>query len=236
MPDLVSLAAELSTSLGKVAGTLSADYVYDPSDYAKEPHDDYLRKYASGAKRVMLLGMNPGPWGMAQTGVPFGAVSQVRDWLNVGGKINEPEVFHPKRPVLGWDCPREEVSGRRLWDLLGSIYGTAKKMVDELVVVNYCPLLLLEGDEGKCRNLPLDKARGAARLLDVCDAHLAEVLKVVRPEVAIGVGAWAEGRLRLVAGANVNVDRMLHPSPASPMANRCFPQAARQVLARHGVG
>ena len=35
------------------------------------------------AKRVVFLGMNPGPFGMAQVGVPFGEVAAVRDWLRI---------------------------------------------------------------------------------------------------------------------------------------------------------
>ena len=214
---------------------LEADYVYNPSEYAKDPHDDYLRKYASGQKRVLLLGMNPGPWGMAQTGVPFGSVPHARDWLAVEGKIGEPSRQHPKRPVLGWDCSRVEVSGRRLWSLLASIYGSARKMALELVVLNYCPLLLLHANGDRCRNLPIDKVRSAGELTECCDENLDAVLSAMQPEVAIGVGAWAASRLERVAPPGMVVGRMLHPSPASPLANRMFEEAARTVLSDHGV-
>lgn len=222
--------------MGKLSRGIDADYVYDPSRYAKEPHDGYLRKYAAGEKRVLLLGMNPGPWGMAQTGVPFGAVPHVRDWLGITGRIGRPESEHPKRPVLGWDCPRVEPSGDRLWTLMASVYRNAAEMSRELVVINYCPLLLLRAEGGRCRNLPLDKVRGADGLIRSCDEHLDLVLSAVRPEVAIGIGAWAESRLRIVAPKAVAVDRMPHPSPASPLANRAFFKLARECLSRNGVG
>ena len=38
---------------------------------------------APGRKEAVFLGMNPGLWGMAQTGVPFGTVSLVRDWMGI---------------------------------------------------------------------------------------------------------------------------------------------------------
>lgn len=183
-----------------------------------------------------MLGMNPGPWGMAQTGVPFGAVPHVSGWLGITGRIGRPDEEHPKRPVLGWDCPRVEPSGDRLWSLLESAFGSASEMARELAVINYCPLLLLRADGDRCRNLPLDKAKGAERLVKACDEHLDAVLSRVRPEVAIGIGAWAEARLRCVAPKTVTVDRMPHPSPASPLANRAFFDLALECLSRNGVG
>ena len=179
--------------------------------------------------------MNPGPWGMAQTGVPFGSVPYARDWLAVKGEIGEPSRQHPKRPVLGWGCSRVEVSGRRLWSLLESIYGSARKMAREMVVLNYCPLLLLRANGDRCRNLPIDKVRSAGELTECCDENLDAVLSAMQPEVAIGVGAWATSKLERVAPPGMVVGRMLHPSPASPLANRMFEEAARTVLSEHGV-
>ena len=234
-PDLASLARELSDGLKTLAEDAGASHVYDPTSYARKPHEHYLREYASGDKRVLLLGMNPGPWGMAQTGVPFGAVDMARGWLGIRGEIERPAREHPKRPVLGWDCKRQEVSGSRLWTLLQGLYGTAAAMARELVVLNYCPLLFLDGTGGRCRNLPMDKVRGADKILAACDAHLDRALATIGPEVALGVGAWARGRLDRVAPKGVAVGQILHPSPASPAANRGFAETAKRQLAEHGV-
>ena len=65
-------------------------HVYNPLTYARAPHDLYLSRYGQGPKDVVLLGMNPGPWGMAQTGVPFGEVTAVRDWLGIEAPVNRP--------------------------------------------------------------------------------------------------------------------------------------------------
>ena len=43
--------------------------VYNPVEYAWEPHRSYVTRYCQGPKQVLFLGMNPGPFGMAQTGV-----------------------------------------------------------------------------------------------------------------------------------------------------------------------
>ena len=44
-------------------------HVYNPIDYASEPHCYYVRQYGNGKKQVLFIGMNPGPFGMAQNGV-----------------------------------------------------------------------------------------------------------------------------------------------------------------------
>jgi len=43
--------------------------VYNPIEYAADLHCNYLRKFLKGPKSVLFIGMNPGPYGMVQTGV-----------------------------------------------------------------------------------------------------------------------------------------------------------------------
>lgn len=44
-------------------------YVYNPLDYAWNTHHLFVEKYCHSGQSVLFLGMNPGPFGMAQTGV-----------------------------------------------------------------------------------------------------------------------------------------------------------------------
>src|SRR5688572_33228110 len=101
---------DISRSLSaRVASLRFADpvcCVYNPLDYARAPHELYLSRYGGGKKEVLLLGMNPGPFGMAQTGVPFGDVTMVRDWLRLDAPVGKPRDEHPKRPVLGFEIGR----------------------------------------------------------------------------------------------------------------------------------
>ena len=99
-------------------------FVYNPLNYAAAPHEAYLARYASGKKEALFVGMNPGPFGMAQTGVPFGDVAMVRDWLGVRGEVRAPTQAHPKRPITGFACTRSEVSGTRLWGWARDRFGT----------------------------------------------------------------------------------------------------------------
>jgi len=215
--------------------------VYNPLRYARKAHEAYLARYGQPPRRVIFLGMNPGPWGMAQTGVPFGEVRAVRDWLGICVPVDRPEHEHPRRPVLGFACPRSEVSGRRLWGLMREVFGTPEAFFADHFVANYCPLLFLGAGAD---NLTPDRLRAAERdrLFELCDAHLAGLLELFEVEWGIGVGRFAEKRLqrareRLPAriSARLRLGAIPHPSPASPAANRDWAGSARRALVELGV-
>lgn len=210
-------------------------HVYNPLDYAWTAHSQYIEKYGTGPKEVVLLGMNPGPWGMAQTGVPFGEVGVVRDWLRIDAEIGRPYPEHPKRPVDGLACQRSEVSGARLWGWARDVFGTPTRFFDRFYVANYCPLAFLEASG---RNRTPDKLPVAekAPLLKICDHALRRTVEHLQPELVIGVGSFAEGRARAALnGLGVTVGRILHPSPASPAANRGWAQQASRELRALGL-
>lgn len=217
---LIAAARELSAQADRLTFAAPVTHIYNPLDYAWPAHELYLRKFGEGRKRVIFLGMNPGPFGMAQTGVPFGEVTAVRDWLGVFATVKRPRPEHPKRPVLGFDCSRSEVSGRRLWKLFAERFGTAEAFFKEHFVANYCPLAFLS-ETGS--NVTPDKLLKfeRERLEAVCDAHLRRVVEILQPEWILGIGAFARQRGEKAAeGTKVRVGQILHPSPASPKANR----------------
>jgi single-strand selective monofunctional uracil DNA glycosylase len=230
---LLAAARELSRGLGELRFAPPVAYVYDPLQYAWEAFELYVRRYGANPKRTVFLGMNPGPFGMMQVGVPFGEVAAVRDWMGIETPVGHPPREHPKRPVEGFACRRAEVSGKRLWSWAARRFGSAPAFFAEHFVLNYCPLGFLEASG---RNFTPDKLP-AAQLRTVyalCDAHLARALALLAPTFAIGIGGFAQARLRavLAADATVIVGQMLHPSPASPLANRGWAeQAERQLLA-----
>lgn len=211
-------------------------YVYNPLEYAWKSHSQYLRRYGQGPKDYLLLGMNPGPFGMAQTGVPFGEVSLVRDFMGIEAPVGKPEPEHPKRPITGFDCTRSEVSGARLWGWAQERFGSAERFFAQFFVHNFCPLVFM--DEGG-RNLTPDKLPAAEQkpLFAACDAFLHRVVEILQPRMVIGVGAFAETRARKALADIEGLDfgRILHPSPASPLANRGWAPAAEKGFAELGV-
>ncbi|MCW1922065.1 single-stranded DNA-binding protein [Luteolibacter arcticus] len=215
----------------------TASHVYLPLDYAREPHELYLQRFGGGKKRVVFLGMNPGPFGMAQTGVPFGEIPAVRDWMGISAPVGKPAAEHPKRPVQGFDCPKSEVSGRRLWGLFAERYPVADDFFREHFVLNYCPLVWMSATGA---NLTPDKlpSNEMEAVESACLDHLAAALEVLDPQYLIGVGGYAEERLKAAAertGTKATLGRILHPSPASPAANRGWGEAATKQLLAQGI-
>lgn len=231
---LVAAARQLSREVGGLSFPAAA-YVYNPLDYAQEAHARYLETYGSTKKRVVFLGMNPGPWGMAQTGVPFGEIEAVKRWLKIEAPIGKPDPEHPKRPVLGFACQRSEVSGRRLWGLFEKRFGRPEDFFCDHFVANYCPLMFLEASG---RNLTPDKLSTAASkaLFAACDQHLQQVVNILEPQWLVGVGRFSEKcARRALADSGVSIGQILHPSPASPAANRDWPAAAARQLQALGI-
>ena len=235
---LLAATARLEKSCHTLSFGAPTTHVYHPLTYAQESHAAYLQKFARTPKRAIFVGMNPGPWGMAQTGVPFGEVAAVRDWMGIVSAVAAPAVVHPLRPVYGFDCPRSEVSGRRLWGLFAARYLRAKDFFAEYLVLNYCPLLFLAGANNRCTNLTPDKLCAAEQspLFAACDDYMRAATDILSPDFLIGVGGFAEQRLRLLfGGGTASIGKILHPSPASPAANRGFAAAATKQLREMGV-
>jgi single-strand selective monofunctional uracil DNA glycosylase len=242
MPSPFALAEEATlaavSALRPLRFRSPADHVYNPLEYAWEPHRDYLERFgAAGPRDILLLGMNPGPFGMAQTGVPFGEVAAVRDWLGVRGRVLAPEGTHPAKPVLGFDCPRSEVSGRRLWGFFRGRFGHPEAFFRRRTVANYCPLMFIEATKTG-RNVTPDALPAASLrpLTEACDRLLRDLVRILGVRQVVGVGAFAEAQARrALEGLDIRHGRVLHPSPASPAANRGWETVAARELGALGA-
>jgi single-strand selective monofunctional uracil DNA glycosylase len=210
-------------------------HVYNPLVYARRPYEQYLATYGRSPVEVVLVGMNPGPWGMAQTGIPFGEVAAVKQWMGIEASIEKPPLENPKRPITGFDCTRSEVSGRRLWGWAQETFGKPEAFFARFFVINYCPLLFVEA-EG--RNRTPDKLPMAERtpLLAVCDRALHDTLAVLSPRFAIGIGAFAARRVKTVAqNMDITTGQITHPSPANPRANRGWAAFIKEEFRQMGI-
>lgn len=235
MKSLVQVSRTLSRKVGKLSFADPVTHVYNPLEYARRPHELYLERFGASPKEVVLVGMNPGPFGMAQTGVPFGDVAFVRDWMRIEGRVDHPTDEHPKRPVSGFDCKRSEVSGSRLWGWARDRFGAPEAFFSRFFVVNYCPLVFLEASG---RNRTPDKLRVPERegLHAICDDTLRAAIGILQPERIVGIGAWATKRARAALGdRGAPIGTVLHPSPASPKANRGWAPQAESDLRGLGI-
>jgi single-strand selective monofunctional uracil DNA glycosylase len=232
---LIMAAKRLRDTVAKLKFAAPVSHVYNPLIYAWRAHEMYLRRYGNGRKRVLFLGMNPGPFGMTQTGIPFGQIAAVRDWLGIQVRIDHAPDEHPKRPVLGFDCSRSEISGQRLWGLFAKRFGAAERFFQEHMVMNYCPLAFCE-ESGRNRTPDKLPANERTPLFTACDEHLRKIVRILEPEWLVAVGDFAFKRAgQILAGRQIRLGQILHPSPASPAANCDWALLATRQLRQLGI-
>jgi single-strand selective monofunctional uracil DNA glycosylase len=228
----------IDTLVEKLASLCFGDpvqYVYNPLVYARSAHLTYWRRYGQPPKEILFLGMNPGPWGMVQTGVPFGDVGMVREWLEIREPVGVPEQIHPKRPIQGLDCRRAEISGQRLWGWARRRFGTPGRFFARFGVANYCPLAFMESSG---RNRTPDKLPRKEKepLLAACDEAFVQIVRHLNSRIVVGVGQFAAQQARrALADTGLSIGQITHPSPANPRANRGWSLLIEQELRAMGV-
>ncbi|KAI3370201.1 hypothetical protein L3Q82_024974 [Scortum barcoo] len=228
---------ELNVHLGRLTFGEPVRYVYNPLEYAWETHRCYVETYCREGQKVLFLGMNPGPFGMAQTGVPFGEVRSVVDWLRITGEVGHPPDEHPKRRITGLACTQSEVSGARFWGFFRRLCGEPSLFFRHCFVHNLCPLIFMNAT-GKNLTPPELPAGERERLLALCDTALCQVVQALCVSMVIGVGRVAEQRARRAlsaAGVQVRVEGIMHPSPRNPLANKGWEAVAEAKLIELGV-
>jgi single-strand selective monofunctional uracil DNA glycosylase len=67
---LIEVTLELSRAVSDMTFSAPVTHVYNPLAYAWEPHRLYLERYGRGERDVIMLGMNPGPFGLS---IPYEA-------------------------------------------------------------------------------------------------------------------------------------------------------------------
>ncbi|XP_012533408.2 single-strand selective monofunctional uracil DNA glycosylase isoform X2 [Monomorium pharaonis] len=228
---LLLIEQELCTKLQNVTFPSAIQYIYNPLEYASKTHAMYVHKYCSGVKKILFVGMNPGPWGMSQTGVPFGEINMVRDWLKISGPVGKPKKEHPERKVTGFQCTRSEVSGQRLWGLFRDLCGSPENFFQHAYMHNYCPLAFMDG---RARNITPAELKGDGQkiLHETCDKSLIDIIQLLKAEIVIGIGNYAEKRAQIaVQTANLPVQVMVlrHPSPRA-VGNQNWNETAMKRL------
>ena len=198
-------------------------FVYNPLNYAWEPHKYYLEKYGTLGAKTIIMGMNPGH-GMGYTGIPFGCPEKVRSYLEITGlEVREPSKIHPKREIKGLQYEKVEISGKRIWNLIEDIYGLPTEAFKDIFVLNHFPLWMFNAAG---QNITPDKLKSSStnEIFDVCNRYLVDIIQVLGCKSIIGVGKYAQKMAHLaVVNANlgqITVDEIPHPSPANPLANR----------------
>ncbi len=234
---LIEIAETLRDAFDDFVPAEPVTHTYNPLKYGWKSCKAYLDAYGTKSPReVLMIGMNPGPWGMAQTAVPFGDVAMVRDWMGIEEEVEKPDNEHPKRLVEGFQCGRSEVSGTRLWTFMSEKFDSPEDFFDRFFVWNYCPLSFME-ETG--RNFIPEKLPKEERdvLFKPCDEAVRAIVDYLEPTYIVGVGKFAEKQAKKIVGDTFEgtIGSILHPSPASPKANRGWAQYAEEDFAALGI-
>ena len=167
-----------------------------------------------------MLGMNPGPFGMAQTGVPFGDVAMVRDFVGITGRVGKAAARASaaagdglRLPPLGGERHAVLGLGARPFRDARSGSSTAPSSRTGARSCSW---------RSRARNRPPDKLRAGerAQLFAACDDALVADRGGARGRRSSSASAASPSSARETAlGGDVEIGRILHPSPASPAAN-----------------
>ncbi|KRT79585.1 hypothetical protein AMK59_8077, partial [Oryctes borbonicus] len=234
---LLKYATALNDKLRKLSFDNPVKYVYNPVEYAFDMHASFIKKFCNDEKTILLLGMNPGPWGMVQTGVPFGEIRMVKEWYQIQAKINKPAIECPVRKIMGLDCHKSEVSGKRLYELFKRISDTPENFFKNTYLYNYCPLALMEEDG---RNITPSSLKGFVRkeLEEYCNDTLIQILFLLKTKIIIALGVYAKGQAETTLRAhniqNIEVIYMPHPSPRA-RGNEKWGEKAQKVLEENNL-
>lgn len=219
---VLKITTRLRDRASKICFEHKVGWYYNPLDYAWPVHRAYKESLCNPSGRALLVGMNPGPWGMGQTGVPFGDPQIVGDWMGLGKDfvIKKPASERDSRPVNGFDSERREGSGQRLYGFLKECFGNLKNFFEANFVISYCPLLMFT-PEAKNLTPPNLLKKEKKKIYSICDPYLKDMINIYSPEVLVGIGKFATERLREVSPSDGDdIFRIPHPSPANPEATR----------------
>lgn len=143
--NLIAITAELRDKLDRLPEPAGVE-VYNPLSYAWQLHQRYLRRFVTQGpqteppfevggmgpsvstqqRRVLFIGMNPGPFGMMQTGCPFGDKVSARQLGGLPGvplsdrhteslDLSKLTTLKARR-TQGFGIKQRETSGQRFWE------------------------------------------------------------------------------------------------------------------------
>lgn len=230
----LDIECDLNNELNELQFPKNITHIYNPIVYALNLHCQYIKKFLNGKKKVMLIGMNPGPNGMVQNGVPFGNTNTVKNLMKIQGQVDQPPSLNPKRPVTGLSCTTEEPSGVRIWNLLQKLAGSLEVFGEQCFLHNFCPLAFFD-EQGK--NITPSELKGKIKstLRDICLKYLEKEIQLIQPEIIIAIGSYVGDSLRklskqsIYVRTNIKILQLAHPSPRS-LNNNNWPEKATEFF------
>jgi single-strand selective monofunctional uracil DNA glycosylase len=213
--------APLARSIARATGWL----VLDPSRYGERWHAPFRRLYPPRARPLLVFGLNPGPYGMAQTGIPFTDLKRLAQGLprlaaelaRSGERLSLPGLAPSSlQPFL---TRTFESSSVRVHRFLRLAHGSAERAFREVVFVNPCPLLFIDRALGENRT-PADLPRALRAGVDEARVEVVSVAVArLRARGAIVLGRDAAAALSVPLRARLGERAVVeweHPARAVP--------------------
>nr|XP_022920875.1 single-strand selective monofunctional uracil DNA glycosylase-like [Onthophagus taurus] len=223
---------QLSLELNNLTFSFPVHYIYNPLEYAWEPHSTFVKTYCKGTKDVLFLGLNPGPWGMCQTGIPFGEVNISKEWLKMNGEVEKPKDECPKKQIKGFECHRSEESGKRFYGFFKNLCRTPEAFFKNAFVYNLCPLAFMKKESA---NITPHELKGQIKkdIENICGKTLVDILKLLDIKIIVALGRYTEKQaIEITQGfqlGHIKVIYMPHPSPRV-VGNNNWAEKAQNVL------
>jgi len=195
--------------------------VWNPALYALDIYQEYLTKFPPEPGAILALGLNPGPYGMAQTGIPFtdcrtasGALGME---MTIPGKAPDDLISRLKKANGKWRGTYER-SSLGMYRFLILAWGDIKTAYRNWFVGNPCPLLFL--DPERWNVTPADPR--LRRMKEVGELRQRAVIgfsEILNPRGIVCFGKDVAKAVGEVAIRQVGPDRVVfyeHPARAVP--------------------
>jgi single-strand selective monofunctional uracil DNA glycosylase len=211
--------------------------IWNPGLYAASWHALFRKEYPASAGCILVFGLNPGPYGMAQTGIPFTDLKRLREHLPRLAKGLERRgcslagVGLAPRSLRPYLSRTFESSAVRVYRFLSRGWGSAEDGWRSVVVANPCSLLFMDaaGENRTPADLVGAVSRrtgslvAARRLRERCNAlrRLAarEAVRVLSPRGVVLLGKDAQRAMQTGIAPLLGPDSILgweHPARAVP--------------------
>ncbi|XP_073819638.1 uncharacterized protein isoform X2 [Musca autumnalis] len=171
--------------------------IYNPLDYdAAKIHKDYLKRYLKGPKRVLFVTMNPASHGELQTGIPFGHMPTIREYMKLKSTIIDSPVPHPSED----EEQERENNSIYFWQMIREIFYSQNfflsKFFQQRFVHSFCPLAFIDGEKQfvTLENLPDKTYR--KEVTKACVHILEKQLKLLQPDMVIVMGGYVHGNMQ----------------------------------------
>ena len=209
---IIELYKSLNIELDELKFFPPCFYVYNPLSYCFESFKIYFEYLNTEEEINLFFGINPGPFGMAQTGIPFGDKETVKNYLKIEPKIDIDKIpkQHPKKQILGLEVKRVEKSGRIFWGVIKEFYPEKYDFFKSNFVLNFCPLCFLD-EQGRNITPKVLRKEDQIALYKILEIFMLKLFKLIKIKKLIAIGDETFSYLNAL-NTKLKIQTIIHPA------------------------